>query len=639
LAIPVVLNPDEGQSTVSARRILDDFVVWRSNDLTTNGPLSALVISWPFLFGLNPSILTSRLTGLLLQGGATLGIAKLIRAQEGFSPAVAAVLTLSAFLGLTADQNFDHFSSEDLSILLMVLFCAAFCKLRENTRAVLLWGICGLIASSLPLAKLQSAILCCLFHAACASCMMLDLFNRRVGRREMLSYFVGSALPVLLLVFPPFLVGEKQAVLTGYFGLGAGYIGHRTIVVFRSAAPIIGVTMALTELLALRYANDRSSRTVRWEVLSLGILLWPAIFLTIWLPGRDFVHYALYAIIGLPLAVVLVQRALPSAGQQMCNRLALSTTIVATLGLLWLELPSRQAAVAHAAVERRFAVADAAEYSRSLFAWAGVTSRDSLLMWGWEPNLTAYAGLRPADRAAHAYFLIRPTNGREYFRNRLIGDLGHGPKPALILDTVRPGYFFAKENYLDFEPETSTIRSFPALNTIVKTDYQEISTRPECAAIYLRRDLVAAWHGSEIPLRSSAPALVDNSFTENCNDWWAPEPSAAHATLSLEQPERVRELWILTSRGGIDTADRRFQLTTPTQKDRGTTRVKVRFIFSGGGVREQVVHLFDYPRWTVIPNDATQSVARIEIELLDFVGAGPALSEVKAFMKTSRNGT
>ena len=65
LAIPVSLNPDEAQWTVSARRILDDPIVWRSNDLTTSGPLNALVISWPYLFGFAPSIFTSRLTGAI----------------------------------------------------------------------------------------------------------------------------------------------------------------------------------------------------------------------------------------------------------------------------------------------------------------------------------------------------------------------------------------------------------------------------------------------------------------------------------------------------------------------------------------------------------------------------------------------
>jgi hypothetical protein len=38
LTIPAPLNPDEARWTLSARRILDDPIIWRSNDFTTSGP-------------------------------------------------------------------------------------------------------------------------------------------------------------------------------------------------------------------------------------------------------------------------------------------------------------------------------------------------------------------------------------------------------------------------------------------------------------------------------------------------------------------------------------------------------------------------------------------------------------------------
>ena len=75
LSIPVFLNPDEAQWTVSARSVLSDPIVWRSTDMTTSGPLNALAISWPILFKITPSLLTSRLTGLLLESLSILGMA------------------------------------------------------------------------------------------------------------------------------------------------------------------------------------------------------------------------------------------------------------------------------------------------------------------------------------------------------------------------------------------------------------------------------------------------------------------------------------------------------------------------------------------------------------------------------------
>ena len=155
--------------------------------------------------------------------------------------------------------------------------------------------------------------------------------------------------------------------------------------------------------------------------------------------------------------------------------------------------------------------------------------------------------------------------------------------------------------------------------------YEQIGAlgNAKCPAVYLRRDLAGAWRSAEITLRGPAAALVDGSLTENCGDWWAPDKAAdAAPDLVLDQPEPVRELWILASRGG------------PT-RDRGTTRVRVRFITSTGDEIEQVAHLFDYPLWTVISNPDGRAISHLTIDTLDYVGAGPALNEVKAFRTQS----
>jgi hypothetical protein len=112
----------------------------------------------------------------------------------------------------------------------------------------------------------------------------------------------------------------------------------------------------------------------------------------------------------------------------------------------------------------------------------------------------------------------------------------------------------------------------------------------------------------------------------SCTDRWTPDKAADTAPdLFLDQPEPVRELWILASRGG------------PT-RDRGTTRVKVRFTTPTGDQIEEVAHLFDYPLWTVISNPDGRAISHITIDTLDYVGAGPALNEVKAFRTQSGGG-
>ena len=226
----------------------------------------------------------------------------------------------------------------------------------------------------------------------------------------------------------------------------------------------------MAAFMAAVFAPRRDFTQARWDLLLLSFGLWVATFLSIWLPGRNFPHYRQYAFVALPLAVVLAQRSLPPVERRLRALIPLLAPVVATI-IYKLPAPP-QPGVADAALESAFASRDLAARSRPLFAWTGVTSKDSMLLWGWEPGLMAYSGLKSADRAAIAEYLIRPNAGRDYFRDRLLRDISRAGNPPLVLDTVRPGYFFT--NYPDYNPENSELRSFPALYNIVVKGYDQI---------------------------------------------------------------------------------------------------------------------------------------------------------------------
>lgn len=624
---PVPLNPDEAQWTVSARRILDDPVVWRSNDLETSGPLNGLAISWPLLFGAVPSIYTSRLTGLLLQSGTLAGLACLVKVDLRYAPANVALLIATLFLGLQTAPGYIHYSSELVSLALLVTAAALLSGIRPRRAAPWRWGLCGLAVCCLPLAKLQSSVLALLVGAVCLIRLAAEIRSpgaakRSVGRRragwgDAAAFAGGGALPLALLVLPPFLVGEGRAVLDGYLLRAVGYGGTRTLAHFVALALFIVLQAALFFTGALGHGR-RGLSVARADLRLLGFGLWPALFLTVWLPGRLFEHYNLYLIVGLPLAVALVQRGTPApAGGRRAAGAALAFACAA-LSLYGGRdlLPQATAANLRAAVDDGFAVDDRARRSRPLYAWTGAAPGDAMLVWGWEPRFTAYAGLRSADRTAQAEYLIRPNPGRGYFRARLLGELARA-LPALVLDTTRPGYYF--NNDPAYEPDRSTIDSFPALAAIVHGRYLPVGGGGRCAALYLRDDLAAAWRRSEIVVSSSEPSLVGGAMTETCGDWWAPDAAGhASATLSLASPEPVHQVWLLASRGG-------------PARDRGTTGVRVTLVAATGERRERVVGLFDYPSWTVVEGDDGFDVARIQVEPLASTGAGPALAAVKAF--------
>ena len=619
LYIPVPINIDEAQWTVSARSVLTDPVIWRSTDMQTSGPLNALAISWPVLFGLTPSLLTSRLTGLVLQSLTILGMASLIRRGEALSPATAAVLTTAAALTLAVNPDFIHYSSELVSLALIVLFCVVYVRLPIEAPAGPRLALCGLIATCLPFAKLQSAPFFLLFHALCLARLVIDIRARRAVAPELLLYLFASSLPILVLVAPLFVVGEQDAFLTGYLGLGAGYAAVRTLRIFPDILRLVILMGGLTAFLLARTFDPAQRRRRRTDLLLLGLALWPTTLLTMWLPGRYFPHYELFGIVCLPLAVIVLQYGLPP--RQYLWPSATAQTVALFAVALAAAVPIRHNVGAiFEQVRMDAAFAPKGADSRPLFAWTGATADDTLLLWGWEPELTAYAGLRSADRASIGEYLIRPNNGRAYFRDRLLRDFPR-TNPVLVIDTAREGYFF--NNDPNYKPEAATLQSFPDLFAIVSKDYEQIAGDERCAAIYLRRDKVAALRAAEIPLQSSPPALATSAGTERCGDWWVPESPNATAELTVEPAQPVVELWILASRGGGDVL-RRF---------RGTTQVRIRFTSASGSQSEMLVRLHDHPDWTVVAPPDSGPIARIEIESLDFVGKGPAIAAVKAFRK------
>ena len=618
LSIPVPFNIDEAQWTVTARSAFDDPILWRSIDMTTSGPLNAIAIAWPKLFGAAPSIFTTRLTAFALESLMLLGMTTFIRRGEALSFGTAAILATAMRVTVTPIPDFLFYSSELVPMTLIVGFCVAFAGLRPGGRAGLQFALCGLIAAALPFAKIQAAPFAVLFQAACLFRLWIDIRRCRGGLTEAAWWLAGSALPFLMLAAPLFLVGEQDAFLKGYLGLASGYGGRRSFSFLLYTGTLFLPGMAVVwAILCARYRDPALWERARVDLLLVSLGLWPAIFLAVWLPGRPFPHYHWFSLICAPLAVLLAQYSLPVVR----SRIPVAVKVIGVLFLVglgfvrpalayrtqWLDL--------YQAGARDRAFASPGRDPRALFAWTGAAANETLLLWGWEPDLTAFSGLRSADRAAHAEYLIRPNAARDYFRARLLRGLSKA-NPAIILDTMRDGYFFANDPDMKFDQ--SDLRSFPALDHFVEANYEQVAGGGRCASVYLRKDRAAALRAAEVPLQSSIETLVDGPTDEKCDDWWAPDSPAAVAELTVQPASPIRELWILPSRGG-------------SARDRGTTEVRIRFVSESGAQRDETASLVDYPYWTVLSAPEIGPIARIEVQSLAYVGEGPALAGIRAF--------
>jgi hypothetical protein len=461
--------------------------------------------------------------------------------------------------------------------------------------------------------------------------LRIDRDRKRLSQTELI--LALSAIAILLAIKLPYdqwwrgirhdypIVGlainyvQFSAVPRGLLG-SIIYLSHVKLIY----APIIVQGASTAALIILSF----------FMLLLLALAMWPVTLLTLWLPGRYYFHYQLYAIFCLPLSVIVAQYALPDlpATTLSATRKAVVSALVvlavAPFSMGWwrtLRLAREDAAYESSAPAGK---------PRAFLDWMSPASNATVFQWGWEPGLMAYSGMRSADRAAVAEYLMRPNSVRDYLRARLLRDF-HRNSPTIVMDTVRDGYsvsnlgadvdvYHVFDSHLpDADPERMNLRTFPELYTFVSQNYQQIAGDDNrCAALYVRGDMASKIQSAEIPLQSSAPALTSSWGTERCHDWWEPSPNDARADIRVDPAQPVGELWILTSRGGL-------------AQDRGTTQVRITYLAVSGQSKDQVIGLYDYPDWTVVTPPVTEPLSKISIQSVSFVGHGPALAAVKAF--------
>ncbi len=156
LFFPNYIDVDEAQMLSQAITYQSYPMPWRDIDGTTSGPLNSYVLLWCAPFGIKPSYLTGRVAGLFC---LLIMMVFLCRAGSRMAGALAgrlAILPAFLFLCFTTEIDFIHFSSEQVSLVLLSGALYLLTRLRRTPEAASLPLSLGLVLGLLPLAKLQS---------------------------------------------------------------------------------------------------------------------------------------------------------------------------------------------------------------------------------------------------------------------------------------------------------------------------------------------------------------------------------------------------------------------------------------------------------------------------------------------------
>lgn len=479
---PYEFNPDESQFIAGALTLRQDPVFWRSVDGMTAGPLifyPLLPLAW---LGLPLDYFTARLAAILGFAAAAGALHRLVARHHGDRAAFLGLLPLVIFLGQATDQNFIHYSSEIVPVVL--ISCAALLLLAPGPASPgrLLAG--GLIAGLTPWAKLQSAPIAAVLVLAA---LWRERHHPAGGSRAGL--LCGATLvPALTVGVGLAWFGLLEEFSRSYLVQNLFYTEparHAALVEsnFRRWEPAqirfaLTATSALAGALLALVLRPRAAVTA--PLFGVGIATCLVALVCILLPGRDFLHYLLLLLpplvwLGGAAWGLLEQGAAGSRRRWAVAALPLGVVLV-LLGLRW--------GRPHPPMLGQLAGWWRQPYTEidNLIRLLARPER-GLALWGWRMDLYVSARCWHATRSAYNYWELRESPQRDHFRARYLADLERN-RPVVFVDAVGPHSQFLHDR------QNQAHEVFPELAALVRRDYLLLADLGD-ARVYARREAVA----------------------------------------------------------------------------------------------------------------------------------------------------
>lgn len=484
-------NPDESQMVAGAITLWRDPVFWQSVDGSTAGPLNFYALLWPKFLSLPIDYFTARLTGCVLAWVALLVHYRLLRKYVEAVPARLALLPVALFFSLTTQDDFVHYSTEQVSLALLGL--AAFWLLCpeawDGAKRPWRWWLGGLALGLLPWAKIQSIPLGGVHGAWTLWRLTRQTQLSPAQKYRRAAILLGSAAaPSAIFLLGISACGLWPAFLHRYVAQNFFYVAeqkntlsyvyhwlqdstHQTwhYQACVGAAVVLGISFSVI---------GRSQCWRQGPLWSLGLLSFGAAVFAVLTPHRPFAHYLFFTLSPLLLWSGAALAAAWHNWPGRPHRWALVLVSVGVGGLGPLALRLTQPTPAPLAEWR-----DNERYPRSAVgSLIGAYQRpqDRLAVWGWMCGLHVETGLAQGTRDGYSYWLIKPSPQQEEYRTTYLQDL-RLRHPAFFVDAVGPGAFFFTERRAEAH------ETFPELAAYIRANYTEIIDLTY-ARLYVRKD-------------------------------------------------------------------------------------------------------------------------------------------------------
>ena len=480
-------NPDETQMGAAAMTYWQDPVPWRSVDLHTAGPVNAYFLLPALLPDGRISYPGLRLAALLAHALGALAVYGLLRRLSTDGIARLGTLPLLAFLSFNAVWEYVQYSSEQPSFCLLAVAAWLFAEATQDDltgparlRRLVAAGLC---LGCLPFAKLQSVVLgLTLGGIGLLSLTRLTTVPRAGRWRAALTLMGAAAAPALVLAVWVTLYGQWAQAYMAYFKANLIYVDlqvedswqllrtfyTRFVVENFAFKPFfdgtVGLAAAGLVLGGWSRSTLRPALIAAWVMVAVGC--WTVVF-----PGHVFWHYLHFLVLplawlgGLSLAAALrwFGQVLPPSGSAAARWLL----VAAVLGLI--VTPLAQPSHANDEVLGHLVEGQAhSVHPVSARLQALAQPGETLVVWGWSPQIYTESGLAQGTREGHTQFLIAPGPLNRFYRDRLLWDL-RKRQPAFFVDAIAEGAFIYDQ------PQLFGHQIFPELAAYVAAHYHEVA--------------------------------------------------------------------------------------------------------------------------------------------------------------------
>ncbi|HSH94525.1 MAG TPA: hypothetical protein VK968_10305 [Roseimicrobium sp.] len=452
---PFVYNLDEPQLIAQAMRYLQLPVPWRDVDGNTNGPIISYLLSGAIWFGAPATEFTSRFVLWVCVCGIVSGLYVALRQFLEEPHTRLALLPVAVFFAFNSNEEFLHYSSETVPLLLLCIALALLARawvrpVKVGPGAYLMMG---LLLGVQPYAKLQGAP-----PALAVGIMAVYVSLLGPGRRILIDsaakirfgWLIGGVTVASILSLGPVLaVGAGRDFWISYIEASRFYIGsgsQRDSIVRLLGFETFGdfSMLEISSVWVLLMALVVNPTRLRGEALTLlisAVILCTTGGIAVITPGTSYGHYLAYLIPGLAcLAAAGARHSADGpvrAEDQRVFGFRIDPFYVTTLFLLCIT-------VVAAGEHRVFFDKELRSARKVTLPTSDIVTMElrritkpgeMMAIWGWMPQWYVATGLAPGTRDAVCPYTLRQGPYMDYFQRRFLDDMKRS-RPVLFVDAA-----------------------------------------------------------------------------------------------------------------------------------------------------------------------------------------------------------